>query len=234
MTSSVWPRCTSIPSISPGPPTAVLVQPHGRPRPLGPGGSIRQHQELMAWYGERGIPVEANEAHHWGMRDAPDVVFVVAAYLSAYNARPRRGGPHRADDVQQPAGHLSDAMDLAKTLAAMELVPAGRPGFPHLATDAHRPARLSTGPAAPAPTWPPASTCRWRSPHIVHVVGYTEADHAVTPAARWSSPAIWPVRPSKALFLQSGSEIRHHRMKFKPGKLNWFQRLIRCWIAIAI
>ena len=37
----------------------------------------------MAWYGESDIPVELNEPHHWGMRDAPDVVFVVAAYLSA-------------------------------------------------------------------------------------------------------------------------------------------------------
>jgi len=48
--------------------------------------SIREHQKVMAWYGERGIPVELNEPHHWGMRDAPDVVFVVSAYLSAYNA----------------------------------------------------------------------------------------------------------------------------------------------------
>ncbi|HCU58346.1 MAG TPA: methionine synthase, partial [Anaerolineaceae bacterium] len=49
--------------------------------------SIRKHQEVMAWYGEQGIPVELNEPHHWGMRDAPDVVFVVSAYLSAYNAK---------------------------------------------------------------------------------------------------------------------------------------------------
>ena len=49
-------------------------------------GSIREHQEVMRWYGERGIPVELNEPHHWGMRDAPDVIFVVSAFLSAYNA----------------------------------------------------------------------------------------------------------------------------------------------------
>ena len=41
-------------------------------------GSIREHQQVMAWYGQRGIPVELNEPHHWGMRDAPDVVFVVS------------------------------------------------------------------------------------------------------------------------------------------------------------
>ena len=42
--------------------------------------SIREHQNVMTWYGQRGIPVELNEPHHWGMRDAPDVVFVTSAY----------------------------------------------------------------------------------------------------------------------------------------------------------
>ena len=49
--------------------------------------SIREHQKVMAWYGSRNIPVEVNEPHHWGMRDASDVVCIVSAYLSAYNAR---------------------------------------------------------------------------------------------------------------------------------------------------
>ncbi len=34
-------------------------------------GSIREHQHLMNWYGQHSIPVELNEPHHWGMRDAP-------------------------------------------------------------------------------------------------------------------------------------------------------------------
>jgi methylmalonyl-CoA mutase cobalamin-binding subunit len=49
--------------------------------------SIRVHQELMRWHGERNIPVEVNEPHHWGMRDAPDVIYVVTSFLSAYNAK---------------------------------------------------------------------------------------------------------------------------------------------------
>jgi hypothetical protein len=36
-------------------------------------GSIREHQSVMKWYGEHGIPVELNEPHHWGMRDSSDV-----------------------------------------------------------------------------------------------------------------------------------------------------------------
>src|SRR5512139_181971 len=50
-------------------------------------GSIGEHQRVMAWYGERSIPVELNEPNHWGMRDAPDVVYVVSGFLAAYNAR---------------------------------------------------------------------------------------------------------------------------------------------------
>jgi hypothetical protein len=45
-------------------------------------GSIREHQLLMAWSGLRQLPVELNEAHYWGMRDAADVVYVVSAFLS--------------------------------------------------------------------------------------------------------------------------------------------------------
>ncbi|MFH1636246.1 MAG: cobalamin B12-binding domain-containing protein [Chloroflexota bacterium] len=144
--------------------------------------SIREHQKLMAWYGERDIPVEVNEPHHWGMRDAPDVIFVVAAYLSAYNAR-----AHGVHDYitslmfNSPAG-LSDAMDLAKMLAVLEMAAeletldfrvwrqtrTGLLSYPvdsdlaraHLAVSVYLQMALK--------------------PHIIHVVGYTEADHAAT------------------------------------------------------
>jgi hypothetical protein len=75
--------------------------------------SIRLHQELMAWYGQQGIPVELNEPHHWGMRDAPDIVFVVAAYLSAYNARAFGVRQYIARFMFNSPPGLSDAMDLA-------------------------------------------------------------------------------------------------------------------------
>ena len=84
--------------------------------------SIRLHQELMAWYGARGIPVELNEPHHWGMRDAPDVVFVVAAYLSAYNARACGVQDYIAQFMFNSPPGLSDAMDLAKMLACLALI----------------------------------------------------------------------------------------------------------------
>ena len=83
-------------------------------------GSIREHQQVMTWYGQHDIPVELNEPHHWGMRDAPDVVFVVAAYLSAYNARAFGVKDYIAQLMFNSPPGLSDAMDLAKMLAVLD------------------------------------------------------------------------------------------------------------------
>jgi hypothetical protein len=84
--------------------------------------SIHEHQKVMAWYGERNIPVELNEAHHWGMRDAPDVISVVAAYLSAYNARSFGVRDYIAQMMFNSPPGLNDRMDLAKMLACLEIV----------------------------------------------------------------------------------------------------------------
>jgi len=145
-------------------------------------GSIREHQNLMAWYGQRNIPVELNEPHQWGLRDAPDVIFAVTAYLSAYNARAAGVHDYIAQLMFNSPPGLSDAMDLAKMLAVLELIdPLAGPGFriwrqtrtgllsypldidaarAHLAVSIYLQMALQ--------------------PHIVHVVGPTEAHHAAT------------------------------------------------------
>jgi len=145
-------------------------------------GSIYQHQQVMAWYGEQGIPVEVNEPHHWGMRDAPDVIFVVSAYLSAYNARAFGVRDYIVQMMFNSPPGLSDAMDLAKMLAILELIePLASPGFRiwkqtrtgllsyPLDLNAAR-AHLSTS----------VYLQMALKPHIVHVVGHTEAHHAAT------------------------------------------------------
>ena len=124
-------------------------------------GSIREHQQVMRWYGEHNIPVELNEPHHWGMRDAPDVVFVVSAYLSAYNARAFGVKDYIAQLMFNSPPGLSDAMDLAKMLAVLDLIsPLSRNGngpgvrtFQHLEANPHRPALPPSRPR-----------CRPRSP----------------------------------------------------------------------
>ena len=145
-------------------------------------GSIGEHQRVMAWYGERGIPVELNEAHHWGMRDAPDVVFVVAAYLSAHNARAFGVHDYIAPLMFNSPPGLSDAMDLAKMLAVRKLV--SRLAGP----DFHIWWQTRTG-LLSYPLDPVAARAHLAAsvylqmalrPQIVHVVGYSEADHAAT------------------------------------------------------
>ena len=144
--------------------------------------SIRDHQQVMAWYGQRGIPVELNEPHHWGMRDASDVVFVVSAYLSAYNAKAFGVRDYIAQMMFNSPPNLFDAMDLAKMLAILEMISpledenfhiwrqtrTGLLSYPlednaaraHLATSIYLQMALK--------------------PHIIHIVGHTEADHAAT------------------------------------------------------
>ncbi len=145
-------------------------------------GSIREHQRLMEWYGKRNIPVELNEPHHWGMRDAPDVIFVVSAFLSAYNAKYFGVKDYIAQLMFNSPPGLSDTMDLAKMLASLELISpladldfriwrqtrTGLLSYP-LDVDSAR-AHLV------------ASIYLQMSirPHIVHIVGHTEADHAAT------------------------------------------------------
>jgi hypothetical protein len=145
--------------------------------------SIRLHQELMAWYGTRGIPVELSEPHHWGMRDAPDVVFIVAAYLSAYNARAFGVRDYIAQFMFNSPPGLSDAMDLAKMLACLALI---EPLIDETSFRVFRQTRvgLLSHPLDPeaARGHLAASTYLQMAlkPHIVHVVGHTEAHHAAT------------------------------------------------------
>ncbi|TFH37646.1 MAG: cobalamin B12-binding domain-containing protein [Anaerolineales bacterium] len=145
-------------------------------------GSIEQHQRVMRWYAERNIPVELNEPHHWGMRDAPDVIFVVSAYLSAYNAQAFGVKDYIAQMMFNSPFGTSDAMDLAKMMACLQMIePLAGPDFRiwrqtrtgllsypldlseargHLAASIYLQMALD--------------------PHIVHVVGHTEAHHAAT------------------------------------------------------
>lgn len=145
-------------------------------------GSIREHQEVMRWYGARDIPVELNEPHHWGMRDAPDVVFVVSAYLSAYNARACGVRDYIAQLMFNSPPGLSDAMDLAKMLACLELAES-------LQGDSFRVWRQTRVGLLSHPLDPEAARGHLAAatylqmalkPHIVHIVGHTEAHHAAT------------------------------------------------------
>jgi hypothetical protein len=151
-------------------------------------GSIREHQQVMAWYGERGIPVELNEPHHWGMRDAPDVIFVVSAFLSAYNARRFGVRDYIAQMMFNSPPGTTDAMDLAKMLAVLELIIP----LSHNDEVKNHPFRIwkqTRIGLLSHPTDPDAARGHLAAstylqmalqPHIYHIVGHTEAHHAAT------------------------------------------------------
>lgn len=145
-------------------------------------GSIREHQKVMHWYGERNIPVELNEPHHWGMRDAPDVIFVAAAYLAAYNAKHFGVKDYIIQLMFNSPPGLSDRMDLAKMLAVIDLITP-------LADQDFRLWRQTRTGLLSYPIDPDAARAHLVAsiylqmsikPHIVHIVGHTEANHAAT------------------------------------------------------
>jgi methylmalonyl-CoA mutase cobalamin-binding subunit len=145
-------------------------------------GSIEQHQQVMAWYGQRGIPVELNEPHHWGMRDAPDVIFVVSAYLAAHNARAFGVQDYIAQMMFNSPPGMSDAMDLAKMLAIKKMIePLRSPTFRiWLQTRTGLLSYPLEDAAARAHLAASVYLQMALKPHIIHVVGHSEADHAAT------------------------------------------------------
>ncbi|MDI6600283.1 MAG: cobalamin B12-binding domain-containing protein [Thermoanaerobacteraceae bacterium] len=145
--------------------------------------SIKENQQLMKWHGERGIPVEANEAHHWGLRDAHDAIYVTASYLAAYNAKKMGVKQYVAQYMFNLPPNESPGMDIAKMLAAIELVESlhdenftsyrqARAGLASFPTDL----AMAKGQLAAS-----CYTAMAIRPHIYHVVGFCEAHHAATP-----------------------------------------------------
>jgi hypothetical protein len=153
--------------------------------PLALEDSIRARQETMRWHADRNLPVELNEPHHWGMRDAHDVVFCASAFLSAYNARAHGVQDYLAQLMFNSPPGTSDAMDLAKMLACLDLIEP-------LAADGACPFRIYRQTRTGLLSYPTdldeargqlaASVYLQMAlrPHVVHVVGYSEADHEAT------------------------------------------------------
>ncbi len=145
--------------------------------------AIAENQQTMRWYAERNIPVEVNESHQWSLRDAHDSLAVCMAFLAAYNAK-KMGVRHYVSQLMfnTPPG-TSAAMDIAKMLAKTELIESlqdenftvfreVRAGIAHFS--AHP--EVAKGQLAAS-----AVISLALKPHILHVVGFSEGDHAVFP-----------------------------------------------------
>ncbi|MGY5881000.1 MAG: methionine synthase, partial [Candidatus Thorarchaeota archaeon] len=144
--------------------------------------AIIENQENHRWHAKHGIPVELNEPHHWSLRNAHDTIAVAMAYLSAYNAK-KAGVRHYIAQYMfnTPLG-TSPKMDLAKMLAKIELIESLHDYY-FVSLRQVRPGLFSYPPDIDLGKGQLASsiyTGMMVKPHIVHVVGFCEADHAAT------------------------------------------------------
>jgi hypothetical protein len=144
--------------------------------------AIMENQENHRWHAKNDIPVEINESHHWSLRSAHDTIAVAMAYLSAYNAK-KAGVRHYIAQymLNTPLGS-SPKKDLAKMHAKIELIESlhdhsfesirqVRPGLFSYPPDLD----LGRGQLASS-----IYTGMMLKPHVVHVVGFCEANHVAT------------------------------------------------------
>lgn len=142
--------------------------------------SLVEAQQLIKWHAERDIPVEINEPHHWGLRDAHDVIAVAMAYISAYNAKKLGVKNYVSQYMFNNPNGLSFSMDLAKIMAMIEMVESLHDETFRTFRETRAGLALFSADESVAKGQLAASTFMQMvvKPHIMHVVGYCEADHA--------------------------------------------------------
>jgi methylmalonyl-CoA mutase cobalamin-binding subunit len=146
--------------------------------------AIAENQSVMKWYAGMNIPVEVNESHQWSLRDAHDGLAVAMAYLAAYNAMKMGVHHYVAQFMFNTPPGTDPSMDLAKMMAKLEMITElenesftvyreVRAGIAHFSPIAE----IAKGQLAAS-----ALISLFLKPHIVHVVSFSEGDHATTPA----------------------------------------------------
>lgn len=144
--------------------------------------AIKENREAIRWYAQRNVPVEVNEAHQWSLRYAHDALAVAVAFLAAYNAKKLKVRHYVSQYMFNTPPGTSPAMDLAKMLAKKELIESltdsrftvftqVRAGLAHFSSDS----AIAKGQLASSGILSLALR-----PHILHVVGFSEGDHAAT------------------------------------------------------
>ena len=142
--------------------------------------AIFENQEVMKWHGERNIPVEVNDPHHWSLRDGHDAIAVAVAYIAAYNAKQMGVKDYIAQFMFNVPASISPEMDLGKMLAKIELIESlvdedfsvyrqARAGLASFPVNLYQ----AKGQLAAS-----AYLAMAIKPHIYHVVGFCEAHHA--------------------------------------------------------
>jgi hypothetical protein len=146
--------------------------------------AITENQQVMRWYAHKQIPVEVNESHQWSLREAHDSLAVAMAFLAAYNAKKMGVKDYIAQFMFNTPPGTQAIMDIAKMLAKLELISEledesftvyreVRAGIAHFSNDPS----IAQGQLASS-----AIISLALKPHILHVVGYSEGDHATFPS----------------------------------------------------
>lgn len=142
--------------------------------------AISENQHVMQWYASKNIPVEVNESHQWSLRDAHDSLAVAMAYLAAYNAKKMGVRNYVAQFMFNTPPGTNPSMDLAKMAAKLEMIN-------ELEDDSFtvfREVRAGIAHFSPVPfiakgqLAASAMVSLSMKPHILHVVGFSEGDHA--------------------------------------------------------
>jgi hypothetical protein len=169
--------------------------------------AIVEKQAAMRFYADHGVPVEVNESHQWSLRDAHDSLAVATAFLAAYNAKAQGVRNYVMQMMHNTPPSTSPAKDLAKMLAKLELISeiegqdfvtfrevrAGITSLPPDPCDAK-------GHLAASAVYSMAV-----KPHILHVVGFSEASHVVDPDVLIESCRI--ARGAVRLSLQGAPDL---------------------------
>jgi len=163
--------------------------------------AIAENQEAIRQYAQNGVPVEINESHQWALRGCGDTIELATAYIAAYNARSLGVEDYVCQFMFDTPKGIAPSMDLAKMLAKLELVES-------LSDGNFRVIRMvRSGLASLSPSQNEAKgqlaasiySAMALEPHIVHVVGFSEADHVATPSDIIESCQIAKGAVAKAL-----------------------------------
>ena len=145
--------------------------------------AIAENQSVMKWYALQNIPVEVNESHQWSLRDAHDSLAVAMAFLAAYNAKKMGVRNYVAQFMFNTPPGTMPTMDIAKMAAKLELIRELEDETFTVYREVHAGiAHFSSQPAiAKGQLATSALISLALKPHILHVVGYSEGDHATLP-----------------------------------------------------
>jgi len=144
--------------------------------------AIKENMKAIKWYAQHGIPVEVNESHQWALRNTSDTIEVAIAFLASYVAKKLGVKWYVMQYMLNTPADISPQMDLAKMLAKIELIE-------RLQDENFICYRMVRTGLASLPANPNVAKGQLASsvtismslqPHIVHVVGYSEGDHAAT------------------------------------------------------